>query len=125
MEKLLKQLQDIRDNQKDLMLKMSKENYNDIHSVLRSKGYADGIIEMEVKIQILTDVIVNNSTICVKEIPKANTFGQDGQWQIHKKVRQDITDHLTEVYGFRNKIDEGQIDGFITALYKLGYITLS
>jgi hypothetical protein len=37
---------------------MSKEKCKDINSVLRSKQYAESIIELEIKIQILLDAVV-------------------------------------------------------------------
>jgi hypothetical protein len=36
---------------------MSEEKYDNFISVLRAKGYADSIIELEAKIEVLMDVI--------------------------------------------------------------------
>ena len=38
---------------------MSKEKCKDIHSVLRSKVLAEGILELEIRMEVLQDVIVN------------------------------------------------------------------
>ena len=61
MEKLLNKFQSLKDKQNELMILMSKEDCKDIHSVLRAKSYADGIIELEIKIEILKDIIVEYS----------------------------------------------------------------
>ena len=62
--------------------------------------------------------------MCVHGIPKADTFGQDGQWQICQRVRKEVKDHLSEQYNLEN-IYEEQIDDVIKALYELGYVILS
>jgi hypothetical protein len=59
MEKLLKLLQENHLKQKELMKKMSKEDCNDIHSVLRSKQLAESIIELEVKRELLVKLITS------------------------------------------------------------------
>jgi hypothetical protein len=57
MERLIEKLQLLKEKQKELMNVMSKEKCRDINSVLRAKGYAEGIIELEVKIQTLMDAV--------------------------------------------------------------------
>jgi hypothetical protein len=62
--------------------------------------------------------------MCVHGIPKAATFGKDGQWQICQRVRKEVKDHLSEQYNIEN-IYEYQIDDVIKALFDLGYVILS
>jgi hypothetical protein len=59
MEKLIIQVQKIKNKQSELMTQMSKEKCKDIHSVLRSKALAESIIELEVKLEVLKDAIVS------------------------------------------------------------------
>lgn len=54
---MLEKLETINNKQKSLMYEMAKEKCDDIHSVLRSKQYADNIIELEVKKQLLIELI--------------------------------------------------------------------
>jgi len=61
MEKLLIKLQKLRNKQSELMTLMSKEKCKDIHSVLRAKGFSKSIIELEVKMEVLKDAIVEIS----------------------------------------------------------------
>jgi hypothetical protein len=58
MEKLIEKLQSLKDKQKGYMIAMSKEKFDDINSILRVKGYAEIIIELEVRIETLKDAIV-------------------------------------------------------------------
>ena len=44
--------------QKVLMKKMASEECTDIHSVLRAKGYAHSILELEIQIKTLFDTII-------------------------------------------------------------------
>jgi len=53
MEKLIEKLKTLQDRQKELMSMMSEEKYDNFISVLRAKGYADSIIELEAKIEVL------------------------------------------------------------------------
>jgi tRNA(Ile)-lysidine synthase TilS/MesJ len=57
MEKLIEKLKTLQDRQKELMSMMSEEKYDNFISVLRAKGYADSIIELEAKIEVLMDAI--------------------------------------------------------------------
>jgi hypothetical protein len=57
MKKIINKIQSLKEKQKSLMGLMSKEKCKDINSVLRAKNYAEGIIELEVKIQILLDAV--------------------------------------------------------------------
>jgi hypothetical protein len=57
MEKLITKLKTLQDRQKELMSMMSEEKYDNFISVLRAKGYADSIIELEAKIEVLMDAI--------------------------------------------------------------------
>jgi hypothetical protein len=59
MESLLLEFQIFKSKQKELMTQMSKEKCKDIHSVLRSKVLAEGILELEIRMEVLQDVIVN------------------------------------------------------------------
>jgi seryl-tRNA synthetase len=59
MEKLITQVQKLKNKQNELMTQMSKEKCKDIHSVLRSKALAESIIELEVKLEVLKDAIVS------------------------------------------------------------------
>jgi len=59
MEKLIAQVQKLKNKQNELMTQMSKEKCKDIHSVLRSKALAESIIELEVKLEVLKDAIVS------------------------------------------------------------------
>jgi hypothetical protein len=59
MEKLITQVQKLKNKQDELMTQMSKEKCKDIHSVLRSKALAESIIELEVKLEVLKDAIVS------------------------------------------------------------------
>jgi hypothetical protein len=59
MEKLITQVQKLKNKQGELMTQMSKEKCKDIHSVLRSKALAESIIELEVKLEVLRDAIVS------------------------------------------------------------------
>jgi hypothetical protein len=59
MEKLITQVQKLKNKQDELMTQMSKEKCKDIHSVLRSKALAESIIELEVKLEVLRDAIVS------------------------------------------------------------------
>ena len=54
---LMNKLSEINKHQNDLMKKMSKEKCDDIFSVLRSKDYANSIIELEVKKELLIDLL--------------------------------------------------------------------
>jgi hypothetical protein len=54
---MLDELQKVCTKQNALMLSMSKESCDDIHSVLRSKQLAESIIELEIKKQLLIDLI--------------------------------------------------------------------
>ena len=54
---MLDELQKVYTKQNALMLSMSKESCDDIHSVLRSKQLAESIIELEIKKQLLIDLI--------------------------------------------------------------------
>lgn len=54
---MLDELQKVCTKQNTLMLSMSKESCDDIHSVLRSKQLAESIIELEIKKQLLIDLI--------------------------------------------------------------------
>ena len=54
---MLEELQKVCEKQNTLMLEMSKESYDDIHSVLRSKQLAESVIELEVKKQLLIKLI--------------------------------------------------------------------
>jgi hypothetical protein len=58
MKKLVSKIQSLKEKQKSMMDLMSKEKCKDINSVLRSKQYAESIIELEIKIQILLDAVV-------------------------------------------------------------------
>lgn len=58
MEKLLIKFQNLKNKQNELMILMSKEKCKDIHSVLRSKAFAEDIIELEVKMEVLKDAVV-------------------------------------------------------------------
>jgi len=70
--------------------------------------------------------ILNNNTMCVHGIPKADTFGEDDHWQIHERVRNEVKDHLRDNLHniYEEQIDEEQIDDVIKALYELGYVIL-
>jgi len=57
MKRLIEKIQLLKEKQKELMNLMSKEKCQDINSVLISKGYAEGIIELEVKMQTLMDAV--------------------------------------------------------------------
>lgn len=57
---LLKKLKNINKSQTDLMKIMGKEKCDDIHSVLRSKEHADAIVKLEVKKQLLIDLLSKN-----------------------------------------------------------------
>ena len=54
---MLDELQKVCTKQNALMISMSKESCDDIHSVLRSKQLAESIIELEIKKQLLIDLI--------------------------------------------------------------------
>jgi hypothetical protein len=54
---MLDELQKVCTKQNALMLTMGKESCDDIHSILRSKQLAENIIELEVKKQLLIDLI--------------------------------------------------------------------
>jgi hypothetical protein len=54
---MLDELQKVCTKQNALMLIMGKESCGDIHSILRSKQLAENIIELEVKKQLLIDLI--------------------------------------------------------------------
>jgi hypothetical protein len=54
---MLDELQKVCTKQNALMLSMCKESCDDIHSVLRSKQLAESIIELEIKKQLLIDLI--------------------------------------------------------------------
>ncbi len=54
---MLEKLEKINNKQKVLMTEMSKEKCDDIHSVLRMKQLAENIIELEVKKQLLIELI--------------------------------------------------------------------
>lgn len=54
---MLEKLEKINNKQKALMFEMSKEKCDDIHSVLRSKQFAENIIELEVKKELLIELI--------------------------------------------------------------------
>lgn len=54
---MLEKLEKINNEQKALMIKMSTEKCDDIHSVLRSKSLAESIIELEVKKRLLIELI--------------------------------------------------------------------
>jgi hypothetical protein len=58
MEKLLLKLEKLNRVQKELMRQMSLEKCTDILSVIRSKALAESIIELEIKIEVLKDVII-------------------------------------------------------------------
>lgn len=61
MKNLLERLQDIKTRQSEAMTKMAKENCNDIYSVLRAKDLAVYIIELQVKIDLLTSLIIEQT----------------------------------------------------------------
>ena len=50
---MLDKLQQVNVKQKELMLTMSKEKCDDIHSVLRSKQLAENILQLEVQKDLL------------------------------------------------------------------------
>lgn len=54
---LMNKLNDVGKHQNALMKRMSKERCDDIHSVLRSKDYANSIIELEAKKELLIDLL--------------------------------------------------------------------
>jgi hypothetical protein len=54
---MLDELQKVCTKQNALMLVMGNESCDDIHSVLRSKQLAENVIELEVKKQLLIDLI--------------------------------------------------------------------
>jgi hypothetical protein len=63
---LLKKLKSLKDKQKLLMKDMSKEKCDDIHSVRRSMNFANGIIELEIKIEYTMDLLLNNNELSKK-----------------------------------------------------------
>jgi hypothetical protein len=54
---MIEELQKVCTRQNALMLEMGKESCDDIHSVLRSKQLAESAIELEVKKQLLINLI--------------------------------------------------------------------
>ena len=54
---LMNKLKEVNKHQNTLMKKMSKEKCDSIFSVLRSKDYANSIIELEVKKELLIDLL--------------------------------------------------------------------
>ena len=60
---MLEELQNICKKQKTLMSVMGKESCDDIHSILRSKQLAENIIELEVKKQLLIDLIAKQKQL--------------------------------------------------------------
>jgi len=54
---LMNKLKEVNKHQNALMKKMSKEKCDSIFSVLRSKDYANSIIELEVKKELLIDLL--------------------------------------------------------------------
>ena len=61
MEKLLIKLQKLKNKQSELMILISKEKCEDIRSVLRVKSLCESIIELEIKMEVLKDSIVEIS----------------------------------------------------------------
>ena len=45
--------------QKELSKKIGKENGDDIHSVLRTKGFIDEFLELEVEKNLLMDLLIH------------------------------------------------------------------
>ena len=54
---LMSKLSEVNKHQNALMKKMSKEKCDNIFSVLRSKDYANIIIELEIKKELLIDLL--------------------------------------------------------------------
>jgi hypothetical protein len=57
MEQIKKRLIKLVERQKNIMASMSQEKCDDIHSVLRAKNFAEAIIEMEAKKQLLIEIL--------------------------------------------------------------------
>ena len=58
---MLEKLQSIVVKQRELSVKIKKESGEDIHSVLRTKMLVDSFIELEVKRNLLIDLITQKS----------------------------------------------------------------
>jgi hypothetical protein len=57
---MLLELDKINKKQIVLMNEMKNETCDDIHSIIRSKQFAESIIELEIKKQLLIDLISKN-----------------------------------------------------------------
>lgn len=60
MDKVVRILRTFQSTQTDLMKQMSEEKCDDIHSVLRAKDLASSIIELQIRIELLKDLIIEN-----------------------------------------------------------------
>jgi len=57
MKEILIKAETIKNKQNELMSLMAKEKCDDIHSVFRSKAFAESIIELEVELNLIRDII--------------------------------------------------------------------